>query len=149
MNENVRKLAEAGVRFVVIGGHAIRYAGFVRATQDWDLFVPPHDLENFAKINRALEEERDIDVTPLGPKGEGFVQTFPTQWTTLQFHLLVPGVPSFEEAEAKAVEVIDAGVRLKRLSGPLLLAAKEKAGRPRDHDDLLYLRELQKEGKLI
>jgi hypothetical protein len=60
MNECIRLLAAAGVRFIVVGGHAIRYAGFARSTLDWDLFVPPHDLANFAKINRALENVSGI-----------------------------------------------------------------------------------------
>jgi len=149
MNEVIRRLAEAKVRFIVIGGHAIRYAGFARATHDWDLFVPPRDTENFSKINRALEHERDVIVEPLGPRGEGFIQTFHTQWILVQFHLLVPGVPLYEEAEKAAVEVIDQGVKFKRLSGPHLLAAKEAADRPNDQQDLLFLRELKKAGTLI
>lgn len=83
MTEIVRQLVQAQVRFVVIGGHAIRYAGLPRFTQDWDLFIPPHDAANFAKINSALEEERDMQVLPLGPRGEHFIQTFQTQWAVL------------------------------------------------------------------
>jgi hypothetical protein len=86
---------------------------------------------------------------PLGPNGQGFIQTFQTQWAVLQFHLVLPGVRSFEEAEAGAVEVIDEGVKLKRLSGLHLLAAKEKADRPQDQQDLTFLRELQRLGKLV
>jgi hypothetical protein len=149
MNEIIRRLATAQVRFILIGGHAIRYAGFARATHDWDLFIPPRDLENFSKINRALKDERDVIVEPLGPRGEGFIQTFHTQWIIVQFHLLVPGVPSYEEAEKAAVDVMDQGVKFKRLSGPHLLAAKEAAARPKDQEDLLFLRELKKAGALI
>lgn len=149
MNEVIRRLAEAKVRFILIGGHAIRYAGFARATHDWDLFVPPRDIENFSKINRSLEHERDVIVEPLGPRGEGFIQTFHTQWILVQFHLLVPGVPPYEEAEKAAVEVIDQGVKFKRLSGAHLLAAKEAADRPNDQQDLLFLRELKKAGTLV
>src|SRR3954469_8636206 len=104
MNDVIRQLAVAQVRFVIIGGHAVRYAGFPRFTQDWDLYIPPHDTENFGKINRALEEERDIEVLPLGPNGENFIQTFQTQWAVLQFHLVVAGIASYEEAEEAAVE---------------------------------------------
>jgi predicted nucleotidyltransferase len=149
VNDVIRQLAQAKVRFIIIGGHAIRYAGFPRFTQDWDLYIPPRDAENFAKINCAMEEERDIEVLPLGPNGENFIQTFQTQWAVLQFHLIVAGIPSFEEAEAEAVEVTDGGVKVKRLSGRHLLAAKEKAGRPSDQQDIFFLRELQRQGKLI
>jgi len=149
MNDAVRALVEAKVRFLVIGGHAVRYAGLPRLTQDWDLFIPPHDEENFARINGALEKDLDVDVVPLGPRGEHFIQTFQTQWAVIQFHLIVAGVPSFEIAEAEAVDVVDEGVKVKRLSGRLLLAAKEKADRPVDQPDLYFLRKLKADGKLI
>ena len=120
-----------------------------RMTIDWDLFIPPRDLENFRILNAALDEERDIEVVPLGPNGEHFIQTFQTQWAILQFHLGVPGVPSYEEAERLAVEVTDGDVKIKRLCGAHLLAAKEKADRPKDQDDLLFLRMLKTDGKLV
>src|SRR5689334_4175338 len=85
MNDAIRKLAKQNVRFVVIGGHAMQLIGMPRMTIDWDLFIPPRDLENFRMLNAALEEERDIEVVPLGPNGEHFIQTFQTQWAILQF----------------------------------------------------------------
>jgi predicted nucleotidyltransferase len=148
VNEAVRNLAQAGVRFIVMGGHAIRYIGFARPTMDWDLFIPPHDHENFRKINQTLDRDLDMDVVELGPRGEHFIQTFQTQWATLQFHLIVAGVPSYDEAEANAVTVVDDGVAVKRLSGSHLLATKEKANRAKDEDDLTFLRKLQRNGLL-
>lgn len=149
MNDAIRALVREKARFIVIGGHAVRFAGFSRSTQDWDLFVPPHDLQNFERINRALEDERNVIVLPLGPNGENFVQTFQTQWTVVQFHLIVAGVPSFEEAEREAIVVSEAGVTFKRLSGRQLLANKERANRPQDQADILYLKELRAQGRLI
>jgi predicted nucleotidyltransferase len=149
MNRIIRTLAEAGVRFVVIGGHAMQYAGMPRTTIDWDLYVPPHDESNFQRINEALDKELDMDVVGLGPRGEHFIQTFQTQWATIQFHLIVAGVRSFQEAEDRAIELLDEGVKIKRLCGEHLLAAKEKADRPKDQDDLLFLRTLKDEGRLV
>jgi predicted nucleotidyltransferase len=148
MNATIRLLVDAGVRFIVIGGHAMRYAGMPRMTLDWDLYIPPHDLENFSRINAALEKDLDMEVVPLGPRGENFVQTFPTQWALIQFHLIVAGVPSYDAAEQRAVEIIDDGVRFKRISGPDLLNAKQKANRPQDQADIRFLQELEKLGKL-
>ena len=59
MEELLRKLYEAGVRYVVIGGQAMVQEGMPRFTLDWDLFVPPFDQENFDRINRAWEDELD------------------------------------------------------------------------------------------
>jgi predicted nucleotidyltransferase len=148
VNDAVKKLAEAGVRFIVMGGHAIRYMGMGRLTMDWDLFIPPHDLENFQKINETLDKELDMDVVELGPKGEHFIQTFQTQWAIIQFHLIVAGVKSYAEAEAHAVSVVDDGVTVKRLSGHHLLATKEKANRGKDEDDIYFLRKLKNDGVL-
>jgi hypothetical protein len=149
MNDAIRSLVRAKVRFLVIGGHAIRYAGFARMTSDWDLFIPPHDLKNFARINAALKNEQDILVAPLGPNGENFIQTFQTQWSVIQFHLIMAGVPSFEDAEAAAVEVNDDGLTFKRLSGLHLLANKQKADRAEDQADIRFLKELQARGLLV
>jgi hypothetical protein len=154
MNSVIAALAAAEVRFVVIGGQAIRIVGFPRTTIDWDLFVPPRDEANFQKIDRTLDQiatpgEYDLPVVPLGPNGENFVQTYQFQWCLLQFHLVVPGLKTFEDAEKTAIEVSDGGVKFKRLSGPMLLKAKEAAARPADQEDIKFLRELHRLGKLV
>jgi predicted nucleotidyltransferase len=149
MNQSIRTLVDAGVRFVVIGGHAMQNAGMPRMTIDWDLFIPPHDAENFRKVNETFEKDLDMEVVPHGPRGEHFIQSFHLQWTAVQFHLIVAGVSSFEEAERLAINVVDDGVTVKRLCGAHLLAAKEKANRPKDQDDLYFLRKLKSEGKLV
>ena len=84
----------------------MQYAGMPRTAIDWDLFIPPHDVENLRKINEALEKDLDMQVVPLGPRGEHFIQSFHTQWASIQFHLIVAGVPSFEEAERQAIDVM-------------------------------------------
>jgi hypothetical protein len=154
MNAVVAALAKAQARFVVIGGQAVRILGYPRATIDWDLFVPPRDDQNFKKIDAVLNEtatpgEYDLEIVPLGPNGENFIQTYQLQWCLLQFHLVVPGIKSFEEAEQHAVEVTDGGVAFKRLSGGMLLKAKEAAGRAQDQEDIKFLRELQRAGRLL
>src|SRR5687768_13749654 len=154
MNDVIAALVAAKVRFVVIGGQAVRIVGFPRTTIDWDLFVPPRDEANFQRIDQALDEiatpgEYDRPVIPLGPNGENFIQTYQFQWCLLQFHLLVPGIKTFEDAEKTSIEVSDGGINFKRLSGPMLLKAKEAANRPADQEDIKFLRELQRLGKLI
>ncbi len=43
MEELLKKLNDAGVRYVVIGGQAMLQEGMPRFTLDWDLFIPPFD----------------------------------------------------------------------------------------------------------
>ena len=81
--------------------------------------------------------------------GENFIQTYQTRWGILQFHLGLPGVPRFDEAEKCSVVCSsEEGTPVKCLSGVHLLAAKRAAGRPQDQTDILFLKELQRIGKL-
>ena len=127
----------------------MRLIGMPRFSMDWDFFIPPHDDENFENLNAILGEQLDMPVQALGPHGENFVQTYQTQWGIVQFHLGVPGIPKFQEAEADSrIVLTETGMPVRCLSGRLLLAAKEAADRPQDQADIEFLRELQKLGKL-
>jgi hypothetical protein len=149
MDELIEKFNAAGVRYLLLGGQAMRLLGMPRFSMDWDFFIPPHDEANIGRLNELLGDELDSPLESLGPSGEGFVQTYQTQWGVVQFHLRVPGVPAFERAEAEAVtRPTEHGVPVKSLSGSHLLAAKEAANRPQDQPDLKFLRELQRLGKL-
>jgi hypothetical protein len=149
MDELLQRLNAAQVRYLVAGGQAMRLAGMPRFTMDWDLFIPPRDTRNFARLNAALADELDLPVVPLGPHGEDFIQTYQTRWGIVQFHLGLPGVPRFEEAERQAVvRQSETGTPVPCLSGPHLLAAKRAANRPQDQADIEFLLELERLGKL-
>jgi hypothetical protein len=77
---------------------------------------------------------------PLGGKGENFVQTYQTKWGIVQFHLGGAGLPPFDEAYDRSIfHRTETDVRVRCLSGADLLAAKQKAGRPQDQDDIRFL----------
>ena len=127
----------------------MRLAGMPRYSMDWDLFIPPRDEQNFSKLNQILEPELDLPLVPLGTRGENFIQTYQTRWGVLQFHLGLPGVPRFDEAErASLMRQTEQGTTVKCLSGLHLLAAKRAADRPQDQADIEFLEELQRLGKL-
>jgi hypothetical protein len=140
MDELLQRLNSSGARYLLVGGQAMRLLGMPRFSMDWDFFIPPRDEANFDRLNHLLEEELDIPLVCLGPRGENFIQTYQTRWGVLQFHLGLPGVPKFNEAEN--------GTPVKCLSGPHLLAAKEAAQRPQDQVDIQFLHELRRLGKL-
>lgn len=149
MDELFKAFNDAGVRYLLIGGQAMRLYGMPRFSMDWDLFIPSRDEANLKRINTLLEEDLDAPLEPLGPSGENFIQTYQTKWGVLQFHLGLPGVRRFDEAESSAVlRANEHGTPVKCMSGLLLLAAKEAAARPQDQLDIEYLRELQRNGKL-
>jgi hypothetical protein len=150
MNELLQALNAAGIRYLLVGGQAMRLLGMPRFSMDWDFFIPPRDELNFERLNELLEGEMDMPIVPLGPQGENFIQTYQTRWGILQFHLGLPGVPRFEAAEQAAViRPNEQGTPVKCLSGLQLLAAKQAAGRPEDQADIVFLLELQRLGKLV
>ncbi len=61
--EVCRGLQAQGVRYILVGGHAVRLNGIVRATEDVDILVP-FDVANGARLIEGLsflESARDID----------------------------------------------------------------------------------------
>jgi hypothetical protein len=50
----LRRFQAEGVRYILVGGHAVRLNGFVRATEDIDILLPS-SLENGKRVIRALE----------------------------------------------------------------------------------------------
>lgn len=139
MDQVIRRFNERGIRYLVIGGQAVRLHGLLRETMDWDFAVPPRDAKNIAAINDALSDLLDDTLEILGQRGEGFVQTFQTPWGVLQFHLLIPGLPDFDEAEKRAVEVDDNGTPVRCLCADDLLHAKRASARVRDELDIKFL----------
>jgi hypothetical protein len=149
MDELLRKLNQAQVRYLLIGGQAMRLAGMPRFSMDWDFFIPARDEDNLARLNGLLADELDMPLVALGPHGENFIQTYQTRWGVVQFHLGLPGVPKFDEAEREAVvRPNEFGTPVPCLSGRHLLAAKQAANRPQDQPDIEFLLELQRLGKL-
>jgi hypothetical protein len=149
MNELILAFNAAGVRYLLVGGQAMRLTGMPRFSMDWDFFIPPRDENNFGKLNEILEDELDVPVVSLGSHGENFIQTYQTRWGVLQFHLGLPGVPRFDEAEKAAViRQSEQGTPVKCLSGIQMLAAKRAADRPQDQADIAFLEELQRLGKI-
>lgn len=50
----LRRFQEEGVQYILVGGHAVRLNGFVRATEDIDILLPS-SLENGRRVIRALQ----------------------------------------------------------------------------------------------
>lgn len=140
MDEVIRLFNRHRVRYLLIGGQAVRLEGMPRFTMDWDFFIPARDAANIAKINRLLADELDAPLLPRGPRGENFVQTYQTRWGIIQFHLGGIGLPDFVEAEKQAVvHATETGARARCISLKDLIASKKRAGRPQDLLDVEFL----------
>ena len=140
MDEVIRLFNRHKVRYLLIGGQAVRLEGMPRFSMDWDFYIPPKDLGNIEKINALLAGDLDLPLLPLGAAGENFIQTYQTRWGIIQFHLGGPGLPKFDSAERQAViHETENGVPIKCLSGNDLLESKKKANRPQDQLDIQFL----------
>jgi len=140
MDEVIRRFNSNAIRYLVIGGQAVRLEGCPRFSMDWDVYIPGRDVANIERINRVLDDELDVPLVALGSRGENFVQTYQTSWGILQFHLSGPGLPPFDEAERRAViHRTENDVPVKCLSGNDLLESKKKANRLSDAEDIEFL----------
>ena len=150
MEEVIRLFNKHRVRYLVIGGQAVRLEGLPRFSMDWDFFLPARDSENIEKINKLLGDEIDVPLVPLGQKGQNAVQTYQTRWGILQFHLGGPGLPDFDKAEKRAVvHKAENSLAVKCLSGRDLLESKRKVNRPQDQQDIEFLQKKKEAGLLI
>jgi hypothetical protein len=143
MDTLIGLLNRAGVRYLLIGGQAVRLHGLPRFSMDWDFFIPPHDRDNFGRLSAALGSELDVELEDLGARGEHVIQTYQTRFGVVQFHLAVPGLESFSAAEAGAATLAtEDGDAALCLSAEDLLASKRTSNRAQDQQDILFLEEL-------
>jgi hypothetical protein len=134
-----RHLNELGARYVVIGGFAIRGAGYPRETHDID-FIIATDLENEAKVYAALATLPDKAVLELEP-GEVSKYTVVriNDEITVDLMASASGI-RYEEAINDTVIREISGVPIPFASPRLLYRMKEKTHREKDRGDLLFLR---------
>ena len=150
-------LEKAGVRFLVVGGVAAIAHGVVRYTNDLDL-VMAFDEENLKRGVGTLEQlgfKAKIPVTAESfakrenreqwakEKGMVVFQMALFQEDDLPIDVFIEPPFDFEEEYAKAVRVeLAPDVFVPIVGVQQLITMKEKAGRPRDLEDIAKLRRL-------
>jgi hypothetical protein len=140
--EICRELNSRGTNYVVVGGFAIRVAGYMRETMDMDFLVDP-SLENEAKVCKALEILPDKAVLEMDPGDVG-------RYTVVRIGDdvtvdLMASTSGITLAEARAsndivTHVID-GVPIPFASPRLLLRMKSISFREKDKMDCIFLRQ--------
>ena len=134
------ELNAKGAKYIVIGGFAIRGAGYMRETMDVDLLIDT-SLVNEALVYQALEILPDQAVKELSP-GEV------SQYSVVRVgdEICVDPMASacgirYEEAiQDSIIRTVD-GVPIPFASPRLLWRMKEKTHRVKDQADLLFLRQ--------
>ena len=136
-----RRLNEAGAKYILIGGFAINYYGFPRATEDIDLLVDP-SADNILKIKGALSFLPDNAIEEIAP---GDVEKYAVVRVADEIVI---------DLLKKACEMTykEAGVEYFKFKGVNIPIAdistmiKTKQGvRPRDKEDLSFLMSVLKE----
>lgn len=134
-----RALNERGARYIVIGGFAIRAAGYNRRTMDVDLLVAD-DRDNEARIFDALATLPDQAVRDLQP---GELQQYSVirvaDEILVDLMRLAGGIDYAAAAADIVVRDVD-GVPIPFASPRLLWRMKAVTGREKDAGDLVFLR---------
>ena len=137
--EFLRLLNAHQVEYLLIGGYAVGYHGYPRATADMDIWVAVA-LENAGRIVAALKEF-GFDVPELSPElflQEGRIIRMGVPPIRIEIVTTISGV-SFDQCYAeRVVDVLD-GVEVNLISLRHLKANKRASGRHKDLSDLEYL----------
>jgi len=138
--ELCRQLNARGSRYVVVGGFAIRNAGYVRQTMDIDLLIDT-DLVNEARVYESLRYLPDQAVCELGP-GEVAQYTVVRVADEIVIDLMqsAAGIDYAEASLDVVIREVD-GVAIPFASPRLLWRMKASTHRDKDAVDLVFLRE--------
>jgi predicted nucleotidyltransferase len=150
-------LVRGNVEFVVIGGVAVGFHGFTRATKDVDIVPSPDrvNLERLAGVLRELDAELDgagdfdsaeipdpLDPDVLALGGNWVLQTRFGRFDVMQW---IGDDALWEKLAPSAVDAVIGDLRLKLVSYDDLVELKEQAGRGQDLEDLERLRQAREE----
>ena len=148
----IEALTAAGVRFVIIGGIAMRLQGAAHMTDDID-FAFARDPQSLAALVKAL--------APYHPRLRGVPPGLPFFWDvrTLQTSINLTletdignvdllgepaGIVSFEDLWQEANLMDRQGIPVRVASVEALIAMKRAAARPKDQGHLLEFERLRK-----
>lgn len=142
-------LAEGGVRFVVIGGHAVSAHGYERATRDVDI-VYSTDRQNCVTLAAVLQRLGASVVMAGTPAPRGEIAP---EWLTEGGHFIfatdhglldalswIAGLDHSQLDVRAEVAELPEGTTLRVCSYEDLIAMKKFAARSRDLEDLRELR---------
>lgn len=147
--EFIAALNGHGVRYLIVGAHAVAFHARPRATRDLDILLDPAP----ANARRALDALRDF----FGGADLGYTIADLTdpRWiiqlgvAPVRIDLLsqLPGCPTFNAAWKNRVEARFGAVPAYYLGLDDLIRAKEAAGRAQDRADARVLRQAKDRGQ--
>lgn len=134
--EFLKLLNEKGVRYLLIGGYAVGYHGYPRATNDMDIWIAVNP-ENAERVVDALHAF-GFDLPELTPDlflQENKIIRMGNPPMRLEITTGISGVEFDDCYTNRVVDVLD-GVEVNIIDLPHLKVNKKAAGRLKDLDDL-------------
>jgi len=144
LRELLKRLVEAEIRFVLVGGLAVNAWGYLRGTRDVDI-VPDPSSDNLQKLEallRGLGGKVDVDGKLLdSPAISTFLKTGDRTLVLTELGRVdvlqgLTQIPRFQELNPAATDVEIDGLSIRVCSFEHLLEMKRASQRPRDRDDL-------------
>jgi hypothetical protein len=140
-------LAKHKVRYLIVGAEAVIYHGFARLTGDIDIYYEPSEA-NRARLFEALKEFWEGRVpgirsaADLGQAGTILQFGHPPNRIDLINKISGVGFPEAWRDRSTQVHMIDKKpLRIPYIGLAALIKNKEACGRPKDLEDLKYLKE--------
>lgn len=139
----------AGVRFLLVGAHAIAAHGIPRATRDIDFWIDP-EIENAKRVWSALlrfgAPLSALGISERDVRTPGMVLQLGVVPNRIDLMTSLSGIDRFAEAWDRRVMTELGDVAVPVLSLEDLRATKRASGRKRDLLDLEMLDELDSRG---
>jgi hypothetical protein len=137
--EFLRLLNESKVEYLLVGGYAVSYYGYVRATADMDVWIASN-ADNAARVVKALREfgfDLPASVAELFLKPDN-VARMGTPPFRIEMLTSVSGIEFVDAYAERVTDTID-GVAVSIISLRHLKLNKKASGRLKDLADLEHL----------
>lgn len=145
----LRLLYENEVKYLIIGGEAVVYYGFARLTGDIDLFYQRKN-ENIDKLYITLRQFWDEHIPGLENKNDLKDKDAVFQFGVPPNRLdLISGIESISFDDAwkhktiESMQIDKKTIRIYFIGLEHLIKNKQRIGRPKDLEDLKYLKHLK------
>ena len=135
----LQELNRANVEYLLVGGYAVAYHGYVRTTNDIDIWIALHP-SNAQAVKQALRsfgvpEYLLSNISFLDPNEIFYIGVHPLR---VEVFTDIPGV-TFAQCYTQRVETIIQGIRVPIIDLTSLKRNKQASGRPKDINDLQNL----------
>lgn len=146
IQEFIELLTKHSVKYVIVGGEAVIYYGYARLTGDVDFLYEP-SRENVSYLCRALDEFWGGNIPGIDTFDDlmetGTILQFGVPPNRLDLVNKIDGVTFGEVWKGKTIECIEIQgqkIQVNFIGLEQLIKNKEKVRRPKDVEDLKYLK---------